>query len=297
MKVPPLAHLLSVSADRLMAPPPGLAFDFSEPRGEPALVTPNSVSWRIFKNPIALVVGGVAAVILELAEPVVRTGVWTHSSFRTDAATRLRRTGFAAMMTVYGPRSAAERMIASIVRRHERVRGEAPDGTPYHANDPRLLGWVQATAAYGFIEAYHRYVVPLSEAERSRAFAEGEAAARLYGALGAPTSLAAWRTLLAATEPRLEPHPILTEFLDIMRRVPLLPAPLRAAQRLLVAAAVDLVPEAVRARLGLRGAGAGPAGRALVRAVGRGVDRVPLLRSPPARASVRMGLPADHLWR
>ncbi len=84
----------------MMQPPPGMEFDFSEPRGEPALVGPDSVSWRIFKNPVTLFIGGVAAVILELAEPSVRSGVWDHSSFRRNAVMRLRRTGAAAMMTV-----------------------------------------------------------------------------------------------------------------------------------------------------------------------------------------------------
>src|ERR1700682_2999045 len=93
--------------------------DISRPPREEALVGPDSVSWRIFKNPIALFVGGVAAVILELAEPSVRTGVWEHSSFRTDPVRRLRRTGLAAMVTVYGGRGTAEAMIAGIVRLHD----------------------------------------------------------------------------------------------------------------------------------------------------------------------------------
>lgn len=123
------------SAGALMRSPSDPDFDFSKPRGEPALVPADSISWRIFKNPVSLFVGGVAAVILELAEPSVRSGVWDHSTFRRDAATRLRRTGFAAMMTVYGPRSAAEAMIARVVAMHERVTGETPDGTSYRAND------------------------------------------------------------------------------------------------------------------------------------------------------------------
>jgi uncharacterized protein (DUF2236 family) len=56
------------------------------PAGEPALAAPDSVSWRVFKNPVSLFVGGVTAVILELAEPRVRTGVWEHSSFRARSA-------------------------------------------------------------------------------------------------------------------------------------------------------------------------------------------------------------------
>ena len=60
--------------------------DFSLPVGEAALVSPDSVSWRVFKNPLSLFIGGVAAVIMELAEPRVRTGVW--ESTPPSASTR-----------------------------------------------------------------------------------------------------------------------------------------------------------------------------------------------------------------
>src|SRR5215469_8861855 len=102
------------------------AFDrekFVEPASEPALVPPDSVSWQIFKNPVTLFIGGVAAVILELAEPAVRTGVWEHTDFRRDPMRRLERTGLAAMITVYAARSVAEPMIARVVRMHDRVEG------------------------------------------------------------------------------------------------------------------------------------------------------------------------------
>lgn len=244
----PLARRLDHMAARIAQPVHMPRFDFSQPDGEPALVGPDSVSWRIFKNPVALFVGGVAAVILELAEPAVRTGVWEHSSFRADPVRRLQRTGLAAMMTVYGPRRAAERMIAGVVRRHGAVAGETPDGEAYHANEPRLLRWVQATAIFGFASAYSRFVASLSDAELSRAFAEGGPAARLYGASDAPASLAEWQSLLEGMRDRLAPSPIVFEFLHIMRHAPALPAPLRPLQRLMVRGAVELVPGAGAAR-------------------------------------------------
>ncbi len=134
--------------------------DFGSPAGEPALTSPDSVSWRVFKNPISLFIGGTSAVLLELAEPRVRSGVWDHTSFRTDPVHRLRRTGLAAMMTVYGPKSEAEAMIARVRRVHARIAGETPSGEAYRADDPELLNWVHATAAFGFVEAYNRFVQP-----------------------------------------------------------------------------------------------------------------------------------------
>ena len=282
----PFAALLPFA--RLLQPPPGLEVDFAAPPGAAALVPAGSVSWRVFANPLTLFIGGVAAVILELAEPSVRAGVWGHSSFRSDPVMRLRRTGAAAMITVYAPRAEAEAMIARINALHERVRGTLPDGRHYDARDPRLLDWVQATATFGFSTAYHAYAAPLDQRQRSAVFAEGRAAADLFGATGAPRSLAEWEALLARTLATLEPSPVLDAFLSIMRAAPILPAPLRPVQRLLVRAAVSIVPPAVTARLRLEGAGLRPGEAAVVSALARLAERLPLPSAPPARARRRM---------
>ena len=277
------------------------AFDkskFLEPAGEPALVPSDSVSWRIFKNPVTLFIGGVAAVILELAEPAVRTGVWEHTDFRRDPVRRLERTGLAAMITVYAARSVAEPMIADVGRLHDKVEGVTPAGEPYRANDPALLRWVQATAAYGFIEAYHRYGRALTPAEIDRAYAEGAPAAALYGARDTPRSDAERQALFDSMRGRLEPSPILFEFLAIMRAAPIAPMPLRPMQWLLIRAAVDLTPGWVRERLGLDDRfGLRSWQRPLVRLLGALADRVVLPFSPAVQSCRRLGLPAGTLYR
>ena len=258
----------------------------------------DSLSWQIFKNPVAVFVGGVAAVILELAEPRVRTGVWEHSSFRARPMQRLQRTGLAAMVTVYGARSVAERMIAGVVRRHGQVTGLTPGGEPYDANNVDLLTWVQATAGYGFAQAYHAYVRPLRRDEFDRLYLEGAPAARLYGALDAPTSQEQMQALFDGMRGRLEPSPIISEFLDIMGQAPILPAPLRPVQRLLVRAAVQITPAWVRERLGLTSAqGLGTIEKRLVCWAGRLADRIVLRESPAVQACRRLDLPADYLYR
>jgi uncharacterized protein (DUF2236 family) len=232
-----LQRRLDAATTALLSPPTGRRIDFSRPPGEEALLPAHSVSWRIFKNPIALFIGGVAAVILELAEPAVRTGVWEHSSFRKDPMGRLQRTGMAAMVTVYGARSIAEPMIAGVVRMHARVAGKTPDGVHYSANDARLLTWVQATAAFGFAQAYSRYVDPLKPAELDALYREGAPTSRLYGALGFPGSDAELQALLASMRGRLEPSPVVFQFLQIMRDSPTFPPPVRWMQRSVDAAA------------------------------------------------------------
>ena len=290
--------MLTRSVRNLIETPGGPRIDFTAPAGEPALAAPDSVSWRVFKNPVALFVGGITAVILELAEPRVRSGVWDHSTFRTDPLTRLKRTGLAAMVTVYGARSVAEKMIAGVGRQHARVGGSTPDGTPYRATDVALLNWVQATASFGFLEAYCALVTPLSDADKDRFYAEAAPAARLYGATGAPTSRAAWEGQLAAILPRLEPSAIVLEFLGLMRDTPVAPGALRRLQRPLIRAAVGLVPGPVRDVLGLGPEWVPrPFELKAIRLAGRLADRIAVPEAPPAQACVRMGLPGDWLYR
>lgn len=272
----------------LMRPPAGMAFDFSQPAGEPALAPQDGVTWRVCANPISLFIGGVAAVLLELAEPSVRSGVWDHSSFQRDPRTRLRRTGLAAMMSVYGPRSATEKLIANVVRMHGRVAGTTPDGVAYCANDPRLLDWVHATATFGFAEAYHRYVRSLSAAEKDLAFAETEPAAGLYGATGSPRSWAAWEALLAATAPGLEGSRVVADFMRIMAEAPIVPGPMRWLQRLLVRAAVEITPEPVRSLPQLRGRGLRWGEATLVRVLARAAAWLPLGDTPQVQATRRL---------
>jgi len=282
----------------LMQPPGGAVVDFSHPPGEAALCAPDSVSWQVFRNPLTMFIGGVAAVVLEFAEPRVRTGVWEHTTFRRRPMERLRRTAQAAMLSVYGPRSQAEAQIARVTRLHARVHGVTPEGLPYRALDGPLLDWVQATASFGFLEAYAAHVRPLPGAQRDRYYGEGVPAATLYGAHNAPRTQAAQRQLFEAMLPELRPSPIVTEFLHIVRRMPALPWALRPAQSLLVRAAVQLVPSPVRERLGLGAAwSVAPWEMRSIAAAAQRVDRWYFGTGPAVQACRRLGLPDEYLYR
>lgn len=294
----PLQRRVDIYARDFLQPSQGPAVDFSAPAGAPALVPPDSVSWRVFKSPIALFIGGITAVLLEMGEPRVRDGVWQHSSFRQDALQRLQRTGLAAMVTVFGPRETAEKMIRGVVGMHGRVTGTTSEGQPYQANDPELLVWVQATAGFGFMEAYHAFVHPLSGAERDALLHEAQPSAGLYGAVGAPSSQAELDALFDSMKDKLVPSPIVYEFLEIMDRTAALPVAMRPVQRLLIKAAIDILPPWVRTRLRL-GARWDLRGweRLVVKAVARAGDRLLIRSSPAVQSCRRLGLPDDYLYR
>lgn len=250
---------------------------YLEPAGDPGLYGPDSITWRVHANLVALVVGGVAAVILQLAEPRVRSGVWQHSNFRTDPLARMRRTAEAAMLITFGPTAAAEARIAMINRLHAQVSGITPEGQAYSALDPELLEWVHLTAGYGFLNAYVRYVDPrLSRGDQDRYYREGARVGRGFGVIDPPVSVSAVEARIDAMRPSLRSHPIIGEYLRIVSRTsPLGPAG-RPLQRLLVRAAIDLLPAALREGLNLPASPRlGAAVRVAMRAFAAAADMAP----------------------
>ena len=275
----------------------GWDIDFLSPPGEPAYASPDSVQWRVYKNPVALALGGVCAVLLEFVDPRIRSGVWDHSVFPKDPLGRGRRTAMAAQIGVFGPRSAADQVTERIGRLHARVSGATPAGVSYEATDPELANWVSATASYGFVMAYHRFVAPLSAEEIDRFFADAVTVGGLYGANDPPRSLAAFYALCDAMASGFEAHVINEAFLDIMRSGRAAPGVPRWLQGQMAAASISLLPSAVRKVLALGSEyDLTPLGRFAVRRVARLADRVPQPRSPAAQASQRLGLPWRFPW-
>jgi uncharacterized protein (DUF2236 family) len=276
----------------------GTAIDFAAPLGEPALLAPDSVQWRIYKNPIALGIGGIAAVLLEFAEPRIRSGVWDHSTYKADPIGRSRRTGLVAMLACYGPASSAKAVIGQVNRMHGKVKGETPGGTKYRALDPVLLDWVAATASYGFLMAYDRFVHRISDADKDRFMADGDAIGREFGARHTPPTVDAFMAMMDELEPCFEPHPIIFEFLDIIQSGRAAPGVPRFLHRAIARASVSLLPGHIRRKLEL-----GPRydltrlDRTALRIAGRLADRHVDRTAPHCQASARLGLPHDFLFK
>lgn len=271
--------------------------DFRNPVGEPSLVPPGSPQWRVFKNPVAMAIGGVAAVLLEFADARIRSGVWDHSTFKIDPIGRSKRTGTAAMAGVFGPASAARRLIANVNRLHTKVVGETPKGEAYRALEPELLDWVSATAGYGFLEAYHRFVSPVSAEDRARYYQDGAAVARLYGVRHFLSSDDDFFAMLNRLAPRFESHKINFDFLDIVMSRQAAPRILHFLTRAMVRAAVSILPPKVRENLQLgHKYDLTALDRLIVRSAGRLADWIHSPLSPAWQSALRLGLPGNFAW-
>ena len=276
----------------------GWKADFTQPPGEPAFCAPDSVRWRVFKNPITNAIAGVCAVLLEFADDRIRSGVWEHSVFPTDPLGRGLRTGLVANLGVYGPQSAARRVIQGVNNMHARVNGTTPNGREYKALDPQLLNWVAATATYGWVMAYDRFAKPLSEEDELRFFAEGREVGALFGVTYSPSNFDDFYAMMGDLEADFEPHQINIDFLEIIRSGKTAKAVPKWLHKTFAHAAIDILPPAVRKVLGLGSDYDLTAfQRVAIRRMAWAAETFPNKKSPAAQASERLGLPRDFLWK
>ncbi len=227
-----------------------------------AILGPRSLSARLLGHP-AVLLGGPRALLLQVAHPLVAAGVVQHSTFERDPYTRLART-FAVMHEIaFGSPRCSAAAAARLAAVHRRVRGVAPDGTPYAAGDPELALWVHATLVDTLLVVEQRYVGELDDGGRDRLYAES---CRLAAPLGVPPALVptdrrAFRAYMVRMEEELLARGVGEDARRIAAHVlhpppavrlgPLGPLGARAAARMVQAVTVDLGPRALCRAYGL----------------------------------------------
>ena len=222
---------------------------------------PESVIRRIGNSPLTPFLGGGPAVLLQMAHPLVATGVVEHSDYRRDLWRRLVRTLRALYLMAFGSKAEAEQAGAIVREVHAHVAGTTevelgcfPAGTRYSASDPELMLWVHATLVYASLEVYVRFVHQLSPQDQERYYREMAIVAELFGtpAGALPRSLADFRDYLTAelAGPTLSVTEPAKQVAEVIIKADL-PAPMRIivpAHRL---ATAGLLPTRLRQEYGL----------------------------------------------
>jgi uncharacterized protein (DUF2236 family) len=220
---------------------------------DPGLFGPGSVTWVVGRERVGLA-GGQAALLLQLAHPLVAAGVADHSTFYADPTSRLRGTLQATLTALFGDTEQARAVARRVGAVHGRVRGTLPEpaapypaGTAYDARDPELGRWVHATTVLMLLRAREVRVGRLDPEAKARCYAELKALGTLFGVPEAsqPATLAEFDAYLDAMLARLtvsaEARAAALVVLDPPR--PLVLAPAGPISRLLTA---ELLPEPMR---------------------------------------------------
>jgi len=107
-----------------------------------------------------LLAGGGRATLLQIAHPGVAQGVYEHSDFADRPLDRLRTTMSYVYGVLFGTRGEAQAISRAVAAMHRRVTGPG-----YHADDPELQVWVNATLFDTALVLYQRVVRPLTAAD------------------------------------------------------------------------------------------------------------------------------------
>lgn len=165
------------------------------------LFGPESVAWTMVREP-AYLLGGAAAVLLQMAHPAVVAGVSEYSTFETDLVGRIQRTSQALYSLVFGTLDQALGTSRRMHAIHSRVRGVVDEpgspwhGRPYRANDPALLEWVSMTASFCGRASFETFVRPLGGEEIARDWGDLQRGAVVTGV--SPESMAPSRAAFYA---------------------------------------------------------------------------------------------------
>ncbi|MDQ6729767.1 MAG: DUF2236 domain-containing protein [Actinomycetota bacterium] len=148
---------------------------------------PDSVIRRV-QGERAVALSGPRALLMQAAHPLAVAGLLAHSGALDDPYVRLSRTAEVMSLITFGPRREADRVTRRVRAMHGTVRGRLPDavgpfpaGTPYRADDPRLLMWILYTLVDSSVLVYRTYVGRLSRGEQAELWEDYKIVGELFG--------------------------------------------------------------------------------------------------------------------
>ncbi len=216
-------------------------------RGDPGLLGPESVSWRVLGD-ASVFVGGIRALVVQSAHPEVVAGVEEHSAYRTDPLGRLSRTSVYVTETTYGALPEVEAAVQVVHQAHRPVTGTSERGLAYSAGRPEMAAWVHNVLTDSFLAAYQAFgPEPLSTVDADRFVAEQTRIGELLGATPLPDTageLADW----IVGHPDRQATSAQRNAIGFLRSPPLSP-PVRIGYRILFDAALTTIPTPLRSQL------------------------------------------------
>jgi uncharacterized protein (DUF2236 family) len=127
------------------------------------LFGPDSVTWRIMKEPV-IWVAGFRALYLQALHPRVMRGTWQNTSFAKpgEAWGRFVRTTEFVGVRTYGSMAQVDRAARRVRKLHASLTGTDADGTRFRLSEPELLLWVHCGEVASYVDIARRSGLGLS---------------------------------------------------------------------------------------------------------------------------------------
>jgi uncharacterized protein (DUF2236 family) len=130
------------------------------------LFGPESVTWRIMREPV-IWVAGFRALYLQALHPRVMRGTWQNTSFAKpgEAWGRFVRTSEFVGVRTYGTLAEVDRAARRVRKLHASLTGTDADGTRFRLNEPELLLWVHCGEVASYADIARRSGMGVSGAD------------------------------------------------------------------------------------------------------------------------------------
>jgi uncharacterized protein (DUF2236 family) len=202
---------------------------------------PQSVTWRIHSEPVAMV-GGLRALLLQALHPGAMRLLAERSNFRADPWVRFERTTGYVGTLCFGTTEQVDEAAARVRAVHSALG----------IDDPEQLAWVHACLVDSFLVSSRAAGLRLSKQDRDRYVAEQVLAADLMSVPDPPTTVAELRCFLDGIRPSLAGTPEAREAARLVVLPPLpvprrLVLPARVGWTTVSSLAVGLLPRWARA--------------------------------------------------
>ena len=145
------------------------------------LFGPDSVTWKLHREPI-LLLGGLRSLYLQALHPRAVAAIAQNSGYRSDPWGRLNRTSEYVGTVVYGSRAEVQQASSRLRRLHGRMSAVDPQtGEKFRIDEPDLLRWVHVAEVESFLTTARRAGLRLTDDEVDRYYTEQLQAAELVG--------------------------------------------------------------------------------------------------------------------
>jgi uncharacterized protein (DUF2236 family) len=204
---------------------------------------------------------GPRALLVMAAHPVAFAGFFAHTGALDEPYARLRRTAQVLDAIAFGSKAEADRLTRRVRAMHRHVSGELreaagpfPAGTPYRADDPRLLLWILAALAESAMLVYPKYVRSLSREELDSLWRDYRVVGRRFGLRerDMPRDLDAFEAYMAGMYAGGELH-VTPEASALAREIvldPPVPVHLKPLREVVNQITIGLLPPGVRRQYG-----------------------------------------------
>lgn len=203
----------------------------------------NGMARRIHGDLPAMLIGGVASLLLQMNHPAAMAGVAQFSMYQSDPLGRLYQTAQFLGTTTFGSEVDALAVIDTVRFVHEGVQGTTHLGERYWANDPRTLLWVHCAETAMFLRAAELYGPRnVTTHDADQYVAEMARVARDLGCAEPPITREELFAALESFRPELDLSPAGLEARNFVMRGVFRKPLERVSYATVVAGAVNLLP-------------------------------------------------------